>query len=325
MPTAVGALMLPSPARPAPLPPPPAGEPLVERPVKKHRVLAPGHSPVPRPVAKMNAVLTSGDAAEDVEGSCGDTAPEMRRLGDGWRRTALVALTTLFLLLVVGAETTLGAFMVTYVQEMAAVRRLPHAPGLSPQAEGDLLTTAFWVAFTAGRFLSGAVSAHVSARRVLAAQLALLCAACMLLLAAPGSRGALWVAATLCGLGLSGCFGGAVGQAQDLVGLSGRMSGLFGAGALAGVSSVQLTASRVPPGRPEGIMAVVAAASFAAAAAMLSAWAVVDSAGGGGRLQDVWEGSGAAGEGMVAEGAEADGNEEGASGDSAHLLRKTPV
>lgn len=34
--------------------------------------------------------------------------------------------------------------------------------------------------------------------------------------------------------GLSGCFGGAVGQVQQLVGITGSMSGVFGAGALAG-------------------------------------------------------------------------------------------
>lgn len=101
-------------------------------------------------------------------------------------------------------------------------------------------------------------------RVILAAELALLNASMALIVLAPGSRGALWVGALGCGLvrrlrepavdavsiavmlkpwnsilracaqGLSGCYGGAVGQVQTLVGITGKMSGVFGAGALTG-------------------------------------------------------------------------------------------
>lgn len=76
----------------------------------------------------------------------------------------------MFLLAVVGAETTMGAFLVTYVEGMAEAGRLLPSPagaagadagaGAPGQAEGELLTSAFWVAFTAGRFGNGAASSR---------------------------------------------------------------------------------------------------------------------------------------------------------------------
>lgn len=63
--------------------------------------------------------------------------------------------------MVVGAETTMGAFLVTYVRGMTEAGRLSAAGGAgAPRGEGELLTSAFWVAFTAGRFVNGAASAR---------------------------------------------------------------------------------------------------------------------------------------------------------------------
>ena len=185
------------------------------------------------------------------------------------RRPALVALTVVFLLCVVGAETTLGAFLVTYVEAI----KLPYRPqAKNGREEGDVLTTTFWVAFTAGRLLMGVVAARLPPRRILAYELALLACSITLVLAAPGSRGALYTGIIGCGAGLSGCFGGAVGQASELIPLTGRITGLFCAGAVAGVALVQLAASQASRSGPRGIIATVAAASYAAVLVMCVLW-----------------------------------------------------
>ncbi len=193
----------------------------------------------------------------------------------GTRRVLVVALTALFLLLVVGAETTLGAFLVLYTDSLPQ----RHAKAASSHAEGDVLTTAFWVSFTAGRLLMGVAASRAKPRNILAFELALLCASITLVIAAPASRSALYIGVLGCGLGLSGCFGGAVGQAAELTPLTGRVNGVFGAGAVTGVAMVQLTASQAAARWGNGgIMATVAAASYAAAAVMLGLWVLVPSA-----------------------------------------------
>ena len=117
------------------------------------------------------------------------------------------------------------------------------------------------------------IAARLTPRAILRAELALLVSAAAVLVLLPRSRAALWGGVPLLGVGLSGCFGGAVGQVQATIGLSGRMSGLFGAGALSGVSLVQLAAAHAAT--PEGIMRVVAAASAAAAATMAALWTLL--------------------------------------------------
>ena len=185
------------------------------------------------------------------------------------RRPALVALTVAFLLCVVGAETTLGAFLVTYVEAI----KLPYrAHAKNGREEGDVLTTTFWVAFTAGRMLMGVIAARLPPRRILACELALLAFSITLVLAVPGSRGALYVGVIGCGAGLSGCFGGAVGQASELIPLTGRITGLFCAGAVSGVALVQLAASQAARTGPRGIIATVAVASYAAVLIMAALW-----------------------------------------------------
>lgn len=68
----------------------------------------------------------------------------------------------------------MGAFLVTYVEGMAGAGRLlasgggagdsdgggDGGDGVPGQAQGELLTSAFWVSFTAGRFVNGAASAR---------------------------------------------------------------------------------------------------------------------------------------------------------------------
>lgn len=198
------------------------------------------------------------------------------------RRSALVALTVAFLLCVVGAETTIGAFAVTYVEAIKLPYR-PHAK--NGREEGDILTTTFWVAFTAGRLLMGVIAARLPPRRILACELALLVCSITLVLAAPGSRGALYTGVIGCGAGLSGCFGGAVGQAAELIPLTGRVTGLFCAGAVAGVALVQLAASQAARSGPRGIIATVAAASYAAAGVMAALWLLFPAAPSGGDVE----------------------------------------
>jgi len=191
------------------------------------------------------------------------------------RRTVLVALTVCFLLCVVGAETTLGAFLVTYVEE---IKLPPRAHGRVGREEGDVLTTAFWVAFTAGRLLMGVIAARLPPRRILACELALLSVSVTLVLAAPASRAALYTGVLGCGAGLSGCFGGAVGQAAELIPLTGRVTGIFCAGAVAGVALVQLAASQAARAGPRGIIATVAVASYAACVVMAVLWTTIPTA-----------------------------------------------
>jgi FHS family Na+ dependent glucose MFS transporter 1 len=187
------------------------------------------------------------------------------------RRPVLVGLTVAFLLCVVGAETTLGAFLVTYVESSTALPLRAHGP--SGRAEGDVLTTTFWVAFTAGRLLMGVLAARLPPRQILAFELGLLAMSITLVLAAPASRAALYIGVLGCGAGLSGCFGGAVGQAAELIPLTGQVTGLFCAGAVAGVALVQLAASQAARAGPRGIIATVAASSYAACLVMALLWA----------------------------------------------------
>jgi fucose permease len=210
------------------------------------------------------------DEVADSGGAASSPAPELPR------RALLVTLTVAFLLCVVGAETTLGAFLVTYVEESSALPARLHGP--SGRQEGDVLTTLFWVSFTAGRLLMGVLTARMPPRHILAAELALLACSITLVLAAPASRGALYTGVLGCGAGLSGCFGGAVGQAAELIPLTGRVTGLFCAGAVAGVALVQLTASQAARAGPEGIIATVAGASYAACAVMGALWLAFPSA-----------------------------------------------
>ena len=191
------------------------------------------------------------------------------------RRSALVALTVAFLLCVVGAETTLGAFLVTYVEAIGLPFR---AHAKNGREEGDILTTTFWISFTAGRLLMGVVAARLPPRRILACELGLLVCSITLVLAAPASRAALYIGVIGCGAGLSGCFGGAVGQASELIPLTGRVTGMFCAGAVAGVALVQLAASQAARSGPRGIIATVAAASYAAAVVMGVTWLLFPSA-----------------------------------------------
>jgi fucose permease len=177
----------------------------------------------------------------------------------------------------VGAETTLGAFLVTYVESTTALPPRQHgAP--SGRAEGDVLTTAFWVAFTAGRLLMGVLAARLPPRQILAYELALLALSITLVLGAPASRAALYIGVLGCGAGLSGLFGGAVGQAAELQPLTGRVTGLFCAGAVAGVAAVQLVASQAARQGPRGIIATIAGASYAACALMALLWALLPDA-----------------------------------------------
>jgi MFS family permease len=124
----------------------------------------------------------------------------------------------------------------------------------------------------------GVIAARLPPRRILACELALLVGSITLVLAAPASRAALYIGVIGCGAGLSGCFGGAVGQASELIPLTGRVTGMFCAGAVAGVALVQLAASQAARSGPRGIIATVAAASYAAAVVMGATWLLFPSA-----------------------------------------------
>jgi len=129
----------------------------------------------------------------------------------------LVALAALFLFFYVGAEISFGGWIYTYA------RRLE----LASEAGAAYLSSAFWLAFTAGRLASIPVATRAAPQRVLFAAAAGCLVALGLVLACPGSAGVLWGATLVLGFCMGPMWPTGFNLASRSIALSGRMSAVI--------------------------------------------------------------------------------------------------
>lgn len=191
---------------------------------------------------------------------------------DGWRASAATAATATFLALVVGVEISFGAFLVLYARGRAEANG-DDANGRREvsESEADLATTAFWGAFTLGRFATAAAARRVRPAPSIAAHLSVTIASLAVVFVGRGGRASLWCGAIGFGAGMSSLFAAAVAQLHET---SGGMRGAAGGWVSAGASSgtlVQLAASRTT-GSPDALMGTLLALAVAAGGVMAGLW-----------------------------------------------------
>ena len=191
---------------------------------------------------------------------------------DGWRASAATAATATFLALVVGVEISFGAFLVLYARGRAEANG-DDANGRREvsESEADLATTAFWGAFTLGRFAMAAASRRVRPAPSIAAHLSVTIASLAVVFLGRGGRASLWCGAIGFGAGMSSLFAAAVAQLHEtLGGMRGAAGGWVSAGASSG-TLVQLAASRTT-GSPDALMGTLLALAVAAGGVMAGLW-----------------------------------------------------
>mmetsp|Transcript_15160 Transcript_15160/g.36067 ORF Transcript_15160/g.36067 Transcript_15160/m.36067 type:complete len:387 (+) Transcript_15160:132-1292(+) len=142
------------------------------------------------------------------------TQPEVKTSGEeegggSWRRWAGAVLTMFALNGAVGAEMTSGGFLASYMTSLS------HAGEIDAgERQADLVTSAFWLAFTIGRLGSGALFQVLAGAPmiVLWAQILTVCGGISTIIFVPGSVPAIWAGSILCGIGIAGLFAGFLGQ-----------------------------------------------------------------------------------------------------------------
>ena len=139
-------------------------------------------------------------------------------------RPLLVLLTAGILFLFVAVEVGLGDWIATY-----AVR-----VGLGDNATAAYLTSAFWGALTAGRFLSIPLAIRFRPQDLLGADLLGCLLGTGVLLAAPQSAPAVWAGVLIVGVSMASVFPCTVALAGRLMTVTGRVGGWLGVGSSAG-------------------------------------------------------------------------------------------
>jgi hypothetical protein len=97
--------------------------------------------------AGVSGVGADGASAEALGGNSRAETNCKKVEADRWQWAAAVALTVMALNCAVGAETTFGTFLVSYVETQRAAGNLAVS-----EVQADLMTSFFWTAFTVGRF-----------------------------------------------------------------------------------------------------------------------------------------------------------------------------
>lgn len=242
--------------------------------------------------------LAAEGASQASAGSRGCSARALERvLGQRVTRQelGLIALTSLLLLLYVGAEVTFGGFALTYAVE---------ARGMSEGA-AQYLTAAFWGALAVGRLLAVPQSTRQSPARMLGLDMLGCLIACAVLGASAlgggwGGKGVvdvdvdvdateasggpmhgtdaeregwrtalLWLASCLMGLSMASVFPTAITHAEEGIMVSGRVAAVFVVGAAVGEMLVPVITS--------SLIGTVGATAFAVtmAAVLVGATAAV--------------------------------------------------
>ncbi len=168
---------------------------------------------------------------------------------------ALLALAAAFLFLYVGAEVGFGGWVYTYAT----------AVGLGVPAVAAYLTAAFWGSFTLGRLVGIPLSARLSPRAMLCADLVGCLASVGVLLAWPHSPAALWLGTLAIGLAMASIFPLTLSWAERRMAISGRVTGWLFVGASAGGMFLPwLMGQAFGPLGPQAAMALVAVSTAAA-------------------------------------------------------------
>jgi FHS family Na+ dependent glucose MFS transporter 1 len=132
-------------------------------------------------------------------------------------RLLLPALLGTFFFLHVAAENSYGAWIYTY----SLTRRLAN------EVSAGYLTSAFWGAFTFGRFATIFLALKVNVKIQLAGSVTGALLGLMVLLLWPDSVSAVWIATVVCGISLAGLFPGTITLASQHLHMTGGITGFF--------------------------------------------------------------------------------------------------
>ena len=131
-----------------------------------------------------------------------------------------VGLFTAFLLLYVGLEINFGSWIFTY-----AVER-----GFADETAG-LLNSAYWGAFTVGRLLSIPLASKLRPSQLIQSELVLAAISLAVMTLWQDAPIALWIGTVGLGFSLSAIFPTTISLAERRIGISGKITGIFMAGA----------------------------------------------------------------------------------------------
>ena len=131
-----------------------------------------------------------------------------------------VGLFTAFLLLYVGLEINFGSWIFTY-----AVER-----GFADETAG-LLNSAYWGAFTVGRLLSIPLASKLRPSQLIQSELVLAAISLAVMTLWQDAPIALWIGTIGLGFSLSAIFPTTISLAERRIGISGKITGIFMAGA----------------------------------------------------------------------------------------------
>jgi MFS transporter, FHS family, Na+ dependent glucose transporter 1 len=137
------------------------------------------------------------------------------------RNYSLLALTVVVMMLYVGAEVGFSSWLYTYVLEMR----------LSGEAIAAQLTSAFFLALTAGRLIAIPISTRVSPHRIIITDLVGSILSAGILLVWPQSMAALWIGVLGLGFSMASFFPTMFSYTGQYVDISGRITSWIFAGA----------------------------------------------------------------------------------------------
>ena len=150
--------------------------------------------------------------------------PKQENSGLNKRWLPLLILIMLFYLMYVGYEAGFGAWIYTYALNL----------GLGTEITSAYLTSAFWAAFTFGRFLGIPVARRFSPAVMLSTGIIIAAISLAVMWAFPSSATVLWLTTLFFGLGVSTLFPTLFTLASQSMPLSGKLTSLFFASASVG-------------------------------------------------------------------------------------------
>jgi fucose permease len=155
-------------------------------------------------------------------------SPEMQAAAGGAAtgeaKALLVILIALFFFLCVGAESSVGGWVFSYVTEL----------GLQSETTAAYLNSAFWGALTLGRLLAIPVAARVRPSSILVGDLLTCLAGAGIILLWPSSAVAVWLGVIGVGLSIGPLFATTMSLAERLMPITGKVTGWFFVGVGAG-------------------------------------------------------------------------------------------
>jgi MFS transporter, FHS family, Na+ dependent glucose transporter 1 len=141
---------------------------------------------------------------------------------------ALIALIAVFAFLYVGAEVAFGGWIYTYATTL----------GLGSVTSAAYLTSLFWGALTLGRLASIPIAARFAPRTVMLADLSIVLASLLLIIALPGSVVVLWAGAIGVGLGMASVFPTMLALAERNMTITGSITSWFFVGSSLGAMTL---------------------------------------------------------------------------------------